>query len=470
MENISDKKPQSSPGILTATPYTVVSAESLGSKDAEAPVFLCPMAEENRQAAPNGLNDCDAATSELKRQAVSYLLKGVDTEGPQSAHKHIIICPLHRAEETQRAFLNILEDFDTEKSRLERTQKATFNILEDFNTEKLRLEDTQRAVLNILEDFSIEKNHLEGTQRATLNILEDFNAEKLRLEDTQRAVLNILEDFDVEKTKVEEANRLLKMKSDELNRSNEELELRIEERTADLRQSNAQLRAEMEERKKAEERVKASLVEKEALLREIHHRVKNNLQIIRSMLNLQLPQVRDEQSIQLFKESQNRIYTMALIHEKLYQSESMAAIDLPEYIRSLTANLFQSYGVAGHAIRPIIDVEPVSLDVDTAIPCALIINELVSNSLKHAFPSSRSPERGGEVHIDLHRGDKGKLILSVSDNGIGLSPGFEIRNCRSLGLKLVCVLAKQIGGTVDVSTGGGARISITFAARRGIEG
>ncbi|MBI2851650.1 MAG: hypothetical protein HYX84_00895 [Chloroflexi bacterium] len=353
-------------------------------------------------------------------------------------------------------------------------QLATLNILEDFNTEKLRLEDTQRAVLNILEDFNIEKSTLETTQRATFNILEDFNTEKLRLEDTQRAVLNILEDFEGEKSKVEQINLMLQTKSEELNRSNDELqkahdvlEVRVRERTAQLERSNMQLRAEMEERKRAEEQVKASLGEKEALLREIHHRVKNNLQIIHSMLNLQLPQFRDHQAVELFKESQNRVYSMALIHERLYQSESLARIDLPEYIRSLAANLFLSYGVTGNAIIPRITVEDISLDIDTAIPCALVINELVTNSLKHAFPASWCAGGTKEISIDLRRDGNHGFMLTVSDNGVGLPEGFDVRKGHSLGLKLVSVLTNQLKGTLRVNDDCGAVFEISFPAKRG---
>ncbi|MBI4303368.1 MAG: hypothetical protein HY665_03415, partial [Chloroflexi bacterium] len=394
---------------------------------------------------------------------------------------------------TQRAVLNILDDFNVEKGNLEETQKATINILDDFTAEKERLENTQRAVLNILDDFNVEKGNLEETQKATINILEDFTAEKERLENAQRAVLNILDDFDFEKgnledaqravlnilddfngekDKVEQANRMLELKSQELNRSNVELqqardilEVRVLERTADLEKSNAQLRAEMDERSKAEEQVKASLREKETLLREIHHRVKNNLQIIHSMLNLQLPQVKDSEAISLFKESQNRVYTMALIHEKLYQSQSMAKVDVPEYLRSLTANLFLSYSVGGNIIRRRISVDDVSLDIDTLIPCALIVNELVSNSLKHAFPPLRRAEGTAEIHIGLQRVAGNRLTLTISDNGIGLPHDLDIQNSRTMGLKLVTLLAKQLNGTVNIATANGTEFAISFDAK-----
>ncbi|MEW6586947.1 MAG: histidine kinase dimerization/phosphoacceptor domain -containing protein [Nitrospirota bacterium] len=343
-------------------------------------------------------------------------------------------------EDYTKAILNILEDFSEEKARLEKTQRAILNIIEDSSVEKMNLEGTQSAVINILEDFTGEKGRLEETERAVLNVLEDFSAEKSGLEGTQSAMLNLLDDFDRERVKTEAARR-------------------------ELQQSNAQLRKEMEERSKVEEQVKKSLGEKEALLKEIHHRVKNNLQIIQSMLNLQLPQIKDEKAIALFKESQDRVYSMALIHEKLYQSESLAKIDFLEYIRSLTNYLFLSYGATGRAIRSKILVKDISLDVDTTIPCALIINELVSNSLKHAFPASRRSEEPGEICISLRLDVDNRFLLSVSDNGVGLPAGFEIQNSDSLGLKLVVALVKQLNGNIHIGGNAGAEFMISFTAK-----
>lgn len=345
-------------------------------------------------------------------------------------------------EEYTKSILNILEDFSEEKAQLEKTQRAVMNIIEDSSTEKMNLEGTQSAVLNILEDFTGEKDRLEETQRAVLNVLEDFSGEKVRLEGTQSAMLNLLEDFDRERVKTEAAS-------------------------VNLQRTNAQLRDEMEERNKAEELVKKSLREKEVLLKEIHHRVKNNLQIIQSMLNLQLSQIKDEKAIALFKESQNRVYSMALIHEKLYQSESLSKIDFPEYVRSLTTYLFTTYGATGRAIRPRILVEEISLDVDTTIPCALIINELVSNALKHAFPASSPSEEPRKISIHM-RHESNSFLLIVSDNGVGLPEGFEIENSSSLGLKLVSVLTKQLNGTLRVGTGHGAEFTVSFAAKHEI--
>ncbi|MDP2729977.1 MAG: histidine kinase dimerization/phosphoacceptor domain -containing protein [Dehalococcoidales bacterium] len=343
----------------------------------------------------------------------------------------------------------MLEDASGNVPSVSEIQSATLNILEDFNAEKLRLQETQRAVLNILDDFAGERRNLESIQKATLNILEDFNTEKLSLEDTQRAVLNILDD--------------LNLSNEGLRQAHDVLEARVAERTAELRRSNTLIEEEIEERKRAEKVVKASLREKEALLKEIHHRVKNNLQIVRSMLNLQLSQVRDPEAEEMFKESHNRVYAMALIHEKLYQSESLARIDFSEYIQSLIANLFLSYGVSG-IIKPRISVENVSFDVDSAIPCALIINELVSNALKHAFPASKRTDGTGEVCIDLRRSQKG-YRLTVSDNGIGLPEGFEVQDSKSLGLNLVSALAKQLNGTLRIAENGQTRFIVEFAAK-----
>ncbi len=202
------------------------------------------------------------------------------------------------------------------------------------------------------------------------------------------------------------------------------------------------------------------------MLKEIHHRVKNNLEIIKSMLDLQLPYLKSEQAIELFKESQNRIYSMALIHEKLYESESLSEIEVEEYIQSLADNLFLSYGVDDGDIDLKLQVDKISVDVNKLIPCALIINELVSNSLKHAFPSSRRvPNRQQEIRIGFCRDSGGIFTLEVGDNGIGLPENFEVQKTESLGIKLVDVLVKQLKGTLLIGATDGARFTITFDVR-----
>ncbi len=212
------------------------------------------------------------------------------------------------------------------------------------------------------------------------------------------------------------------------------------------------------DRKRAEEKIRASLREKEVLLREIHHRVKNNMQVISSLLKLQSKYIKDEEDVEMFKESQNRIKSMALVHEKLYQSEELANIDFNEYVKHLANILFRSYGIDTGEIALKIDVEDVIIEVDTAIPCGLIINELVSNSLKYAFPEGGK----GEVKITLHSTDENEMELTVSDDGVGVPKDLDFRNTESLGLRLVNILTKQIGGRLDLESSKGAKFHIRF--------
>ncbi|MEW6493814.1 MAG: PAS domain-containing protein [Cyanobacteriota bacterium] len=213
------------------------------------------------------------------------------------------------------------------------------------------------------------------------------------------------------------------------------------------------------ERKKANDRIKTSLQEKETLLKEIHHRVKNNLQVISSLLRLQSRQIRDQQVLDLFKDSQNRVQAMALIHELLYQSPNLAQIEFQDYIQTLVGNLCRSYDAQKQGVTVNINVEQVYLNLDTAIPCGLIINELVSNSLKHAFPQ----HQGGEICISFHASDKGQFILRVSDNGVGMGSDFDFHNTRSLGLQLVFRLTKQLEGSIELNHRQKAEFKIVFS-------
>lgn len=212
------------------------------------------------------------------------------------------------------------------------------------------------------------------------------------------------------------------------------------------------------ERKQAEEQLKTSLKEKEMLLKEIHHRVKNNLQIITSLLNLQSRYIKDEQTLEMFKESQNRIKTMALIHEKLYKSKDIARINFAEYINNLASHLFHSYGISSKTISLKVNVDNILLDVDTAIPCGLIINELVSNSLKYAFPGGKQ----GEIRVDFRAEKNNNFVLIVADTGIGLSEEVDFRRTETLGLQLVCILTEQLGGNIELNREKGTEFKITF--------
>ena len=209
------------------------------------------------------------------------------------------------------------------------------------------------------------------------------------------------------------------------------------------------------ERKKAEEKIKNSLKEKEVLLQEIHHRVKNNLQIISSLLNLQSHYIKDKKYADMLKESQNRIKSMALIHEKLYQSENLAYINANDYIEILVQTLARSYEVTDIIFT--VNVENVSLIVDYAVPCGLIINELVSNAIQHAFPDGK-----GEIIITLRfSGDT--IQLKVSDNGIGMPDDMDFRTTDSLGLHLVTILAEdQLDGEITLERNEGTTFCVTF--------
>lgn len=211
------------------------------------------------------------------------------------------------------------------------------------------------------------------------------------------------------------------------------------------------------ESKRAEEKIQASLMEKEVLLKEIHHRVKNNLQIISSLLNMQAKKITDEKSRAIFLDSQNRVKSMALIHESLYQSSDLSQIDFDEYLRKLTSQLLRSYNLDAEQIRLTFRSSSLQMSVDAAVPCGLIINELISNSLKYAFPEQRK----GEISIALQLTQQ-QYVLSCADNGVGLPPDFDIMQTNSLGLKIVRTLTEQLNGELKIHTTNGTTFEITF--------
>jgi PAS domain S-box-containing protein len=212
------------------------------------------------------------------------------------------------------------------------------------------------------------------------------------------------------------------------------------------------------DRKQAEKQVKSSLKEKEVLLQEIHHRVKNNMQIISSLLNLQSRCIEDDKVKDMYKMSRDRIKSMALIHEKLYQSEDLAKINFAQYIRSLTIHLLHTYNASTDRIKLNAEVADVFLDINKAIPCGLIVNELVSNSIKHAFPKDRK----GKIHVELNTGNNGDVCLIVSDDGIGFSEKVDFQEPDSLGLQLVNDLIEQLGGTLKFDSSSGISYQIFF--------
>jgi len=216
------------------------------------------------------------------------------------------------------------------------------------------------------------------------------------------------------------------------------------------------------ERKRAEDRLRASLGEKEVLLREVHHRVKNNMQIMSSLLNLQTIDIKDPTAVHLLKECQRRIRAMALVHEKLYLSKDLANIDFSQYIQSLTLHLFQSYQIHPHSIKLNMNMERIFLNINTAIPCGLIVNELVSNALKHGFPDGRT----GEVRIELFRAEGDKNCLVVSDNGVGFPEGLDFRNAETLGMQIISMLVDQLDGHIELGRQEGTSFKIVFEELR----
>jgi PAS domain S-box-containing protein len=215
------------------------------------------------------------------------------------------------------------------------------------------------------------------------------------------------------------------------------------------------------ENKMAEEKIQASLAEKIVLLKEVHHRVKNNLQIISSLLELQSDYIEGEDSLGYIRESQDRIRSMALVHEQLYKSEDLSLIDFACYVGELVDSLCRSSLADPERIRVTLEIRDVELGIDEAIPCGLIVNELVSNALKHAFPGDRQ----GEILVQGSRDGKGWVHLSVADTGIGLPPGLDFQNTETLGLQIVSLLARQLGGTIEIRGDHGVTATVRFPVK-----
>jgi PAS domain S-box-containing protein len=211
------------------------------------------------------------------------------------------------------------------------------------------------------------------------------------------------------------------------------------------------------DRKAAEEQLRTSLREKEVLLKEVHHRVKNNLQIISSLLNLQAKATPAPEAARALRDSQSRIHSMSLIHEQLYRSDNLASIDFAEYVRELAAHVSRSVGAAMQNVSVHVEVEPVPLPIELAVPCGMIVNELVTNAMEHAFPDGRS----GEIRVGFRR-DEGRRELTVCDNGVGLTPLDDNGANGSLGLKVVSALAEQIGGKLHLKHHGGTQCTVQF--------
>jgi two-component sensor histidine kinase len=226
----------------------------------------------------------------------------------------------------------------------------------------------------------------------------------------------------------------------------------------DLQRLNDALQAEIAQRRNAEEAVRHSR-EKEVLLQEIHHRVKNNLQIITSLLRMQSRAVQDPAFSDALRECQNRVASMALIHDKLYRARDLARVSFPEYVRDLTNNILTSYALPARSVRVKLDIDDLSLSLDCAVPCGLILNELMSNCLKHAFPVGHS----GTVHVGFHTKGAEELCLVVQDDGVGMPADVDLEHTSSLGWRLIRALVQQLDGVAQCRTAGGTLVEIRFA-------
>ena len=238
----------------------------------------------------------------------------------------------------------------------------------------------------------------------------------------------------------------------------------VRESSGEIKYATA-LIEDISERKQAEEQLAASLQEKEVLLKEVHHRVKNNLQVVSSLLDLQSQRIQEPQVLEMFRESQNRVKSMALIHEKLYQSESLSKVNLADYIESLVMYLIQAYAVNPDRIALQLNLEPLALNLDTAIPCGLILNELISNAMKYAFPGNM----GGTLWISLHSScsavssqENNVFELVVGNDGVKLPKLLDLSSAKTLGFQLVNILIQQLQGQIEVSQNQGIEFKIRF--------
>jgi two-component sensor histidine kinase len=236
----------------------------------------------------------------------------------------------------------------------------------------------------------------------------------------------------------------------EIRKLNESLEARIAERTEQLRGLNEELEARVLART-------AELKERDALLQEVHHRVKNNLQVISSLISLQVRALSDQSIRAALQQCRSRVETMAQIHEMLYQSKDYASVPFEKYAKELATRMLNASGSSRGDIAIRHAMQPLSLPVDKAIPCALILNELLSNALKHAFPKG-----SGSVHIELQKLPEDRILLAVSDDGVGIPPDFDPARAGSLGLQLVATLARQLDGRFEVDRRSGSVFRLTF--------
>lgn len=245
----------------------------------------------------------------------------------------------------------------------------------------------------------------------------------------------------------------------ELKKLNDELEIRVDKRTAQLTKTNSLLQQEISERKQAEAKVRSSLEEKEILLKEIYHRVKNNLLVVSSLLEMQSNCFDDPEITKVFRNSQHRLHSMALIHEQLYQSKNLKQLNFAKYLHALTKKLSESYDTSAEGVEIIMEVESIDLNLETAHTCGLIVNELIANSLEHGFEG----KPGGNIWLELKQVEGDGITLQIRDDGIGIPDDIDFFNSDSLGLKLVRILTRQLEGELNVKRDQGTCFTIQFS-------
>lgn len=379
----------------------------------------------------------DFAIDALKCGATDYVLKG-----SLSKIVHAVNRALEEVEEHSKRQMAEEALRNSHRQLMEAQKIGHIGSWEmDINTREMSFSD---EFYNIM---SLEPTEFGNDYPAMLNIIHPEDRDKV--EDSIKNALNEQKSFsnDYRLLRPDGTIRILSSKAEVItDSSGKPLRLVVTEQ-------------DITEQKIAEEKIKSSLKEKEMLLQEIHHRVKNNLQVISSLLRLQSRFIKDQNAIDIFKETQNRVRTIAILHEKLYQSDDLAKIKIDDYVNILAKDLLYFYELDDSNIDMVIDIDDISLNIETAIPCGLIIDEIVANSLKYAFPS----DKNGKIIIELHSDDENRFKLIVSDDGVGIPDDVDPDKTDTFGMQLIKYLTKQLKGTVELDRSNGTKYELLFS-------